>query len=270
MTRFNMATPGREAAIRTRPDWLAERFALFERFCLPSVAAQGNKDFTWVIYFDKDTPEAFKDRIEALRREVPFVPYYTGLFPASGWPASLAEVLGGLPPRLLTSRLDNDDSLAVDYMERTRAATGAAPAAPRTGIAITQGFIRAGDRAYAMGHPHNAFISWLEETGSRPPKTALGIVHIDAAAEGPVVQVPGPGGWLQVVHGGNVSNRVRGRRVGPDRLAGRFPARALEGLEAPNRAALVGDAALFPLRLARDAAAGLVRRARGGGAARGG
>ena len=33
----------------------------------------------------------------------------------------------------------------------------------------------------------------------------------------PVVQLDGPPAWLQVVHGSNVSNRVRGRIVSPNR-----------------------------------------------------
>ncbi len=45
LTRFNLATPGRESAIRNRPGWLAERFDLFERICLPSVASQTCRDF---------------------------------------------------------------------------------------------------------------------------------------------------------------------------------------------------------------------------------
>ena len=83
------------------------------------------------------------------------------------------------------------------------------------------------------------------------------------AAAGPVVQVGGPGGWLQVVHGGNVSNKIRGRRVPPAELAGRFPASidlgaaGLGASASPPRTCCVA-----PLREARDRAAGLVRRLR--------
>ena len=44
-------------------DWLAQRFDLFERFCLPSVAHQTNKNFTWLCLFDKDTPTDMRQRI---------------------------------------------------------------------------------------------------------------------------------------------------------------------------------------------------------------
>ena len=266
MTRFNLATPGREAAIRNRPDWLATRFRLFEEFCLPSVAEQTRKAFTWIIYFDKDTPAEFKDRVTALQSQVPFEAWYTGLFPASGWPQSVAAVLGAkpgtMPPTVLTSRLDNDDALARDYMERTAAAAVGQVPAPRTGIVITNGYIRSATSAYRISHPCNAFASWLERVDQPGgPLTAMGISHIDAADFGPLVQVPGPGGWLQVVHGGNVSNKVRGVRVGPDALAARFHPGALAGLEPASALVLAADNLLMaPLRSGRDRLFGLARR----------
>ena len=87
-TRFNLATPGRELAIRTQPGWLLERFQLFELWCLPSVAAQTSRNFTWLIYFDEGTPEVFRKRIANLQRVFPFVPVFTGLFPGDGWARS--------------------------------------------------------------------------------------------------------------------------------------------------------------------------------------
>ena len=268
MTRFNLATPGREAAIRNKPDWLATRFRLFEEFCLPSVAEQTTKAFTWIIYFDKDTPAEFKARVAELQRRVEFHAYYTGLFPASGWPQSLVEVLGGIagamPPLVLTSRLDNDDALARDYMERTAAAAVGQVPSPRTGIVITNGYIRSATSAYCISHPANAFASWLERVDQPGgPLTAMGISHIDAADFGPLVQVPGPGGWLQVVHGGNVSNKVRGVRVSPEALASRFHPSALSGLEPASALSLAADnLVLSPVRAGRDRLFGLARRIR--------
>lgn len=37
--------------------WLKERCKLFEKFCLPSMMYQSNQNFTWLILFDKRTPE---------------------------------------------------------------------------------------------------------------------------------------------------------------------------------------------------------------------
>lgn len=275
-TRFNMPTPGREAEIRNQPGWLQKRFDLFEAWCLPSVGAQtvaAGRDFVWIIYFDEDTPAPYRERIEALRQQVPFLPFYTGMFPASGWPRSLRKALTYLPPFVLTSRLDNDDALAFDYMERTaQAARHALTHGPtpdgrnirRTGIVITNGFIRSDRHAYSISHPANAFASWLERSDSDETlKTALGIGHMAAADEGPLVQVSGPGGWLQIVHGGNVSNKVRGRRIRPDSLADRFLPQARAGLHPSSALAVAAEnATLMPLRGMRDQLSSIAQKLR--------
>ena len=200
MTRFNLATPGRESRIRLRPGWLAERFDLFERYCLPSVAAQTEQGFRWVIYFDVETPQEFRDRIEACRRVHPFVPYFTPLFPGSGWPRSLRELLGDPPARsrgagpapwLLTTRLDNDDALAVDHVARLQAAVAALPAPQRCSLNFTHGFVLNDGRVYAHEHRSNAFASWLEPWDA-PMCTAQDIEHMKMADHGPIRQIDGP------------------------------------------------------------------------------
>jgi hypothetical protein len=61
--------------------------------------------------------------------------------------------------------------------------------------------------------------------------------HMKMAEHGPVHQIGGPAAWLQVVHGHNVSNKIRGRRISaeearralPDNLLGPLrPASAAE------------------------------------------
>lgn len=251
-TRFNLATPGREDAIRNRPGWLEERFAMFEDICLPSIAAQTCKDFIWIIYFDKDTPQVFKDRIEGLRQIVPFIPYYTGLFAAEGWNRSIGEVVQARTPLLLTTRLDNDDALANDYIARAQSV--AQQNANRTPLCINfaHGFIRSGPAIYDVHHPSNAFFSrlcaWDDDM-----RTAMSILHMTIADHGAVVQVEQPGAWLQVVHGGNVSNKVRGRRVPTHRVDGLFAREPLAGLKSVATFQLGAENLLIgPLRDARD------------------
>ena len=126
MTRFNVERPNRHDPMRLDPDWLARRFDLFEKYCLPSVAAQTAGNFTWMVYFDAATPQPLRDRIEACRRVFPFVPYFAGAISAAFWPRSLEETLveegPGRTPWLLTTRFDNDDALANDHVARLQAA----------------------------------------------------------------------------------------------------------------------------------------------------
>lgn len=259
MTRFNLATPGREASFRTQPDWLATRFELFERYCLPGMAGQTNQRFHWIIFFDDQTPAAFKERIAALQAVRPFIAYYTPLFPADGWRNALFERVSDRAAALLTTNLDNDDSLALDYVERLHQAAHAQSGAIPCALNFTNGFVLAGERLYEHRHLSNAFTNLLEPFDERA-RTAPAVPHMEQARYLPVHQVPGPGTWLQVVHGGNVSNKVRGRRVGRDVAEERFAPSAITAVRNPAAAEVMIDRLIAdPARRGRDAAVGLVR-----------
>ncbi len=68
LTRFNAphktATP--PAAAAPSNDWLAHRFDLFERVCLPSMQRQLEGAFQWLVFMDWATPVACKERMAAL------------------------------------------------------------------------------------------------------------------------------------------------------------------------------------------------------------
>lgn len=261
MTRFNLATPGRESAIRNRPGWLAERFALFEHYCLPSVAGQTCRNFHWIIYFDEATPPEFRDRIKACQTVFPFVAYFTGLFPASGWPNSIRESFAFQPDMLLTTRLDNDDALALDCVERVQAAVRDAGVAPG-GYNFTNGCILGDGALYRLGHPSNAFFSFVAAY-SDEVVTAPSIQHMDLARHGPVRQIGGPTAWMQIVHGGNVSNKIRGQRISAAEIDGTFPTGVVAEVKPVGRAARMIDTVVSgSLRGARDGLLAARRRLR--------
>lgn len=247
LTRFNMASPGVESDIRSRPGWLSRRFDLFEKYCLPSVAAQTEQDFTWIIYFDKNTPNEYRERVEMCRKIHPFVPYYTGYFDATGWPRSVREVLGTMPPHLLSTRLDNDDALASDYVQRMQKCARQLSSVKRDCLVIPQGLIRSGQKLYRITHRTNAFVTWLEGHEGRVDEilTACGIPHMEIYDYGMVHTVPGQAGWLQVVHNENVSNRIRGTRIPPDSVRGQFKDSLLEGLAPTAQSVIAAENFVF-------------------------
>lgn len=251
LTRFNLATPGKERQLRNRRGWLERRFDLFERYCLPSMAAQSKQNYHWIILFDERTPQAFRDRIEANRQVCAFTPHFTDLFPADGWPRTVREYVPERRGWLLTTRLDNDDALAVDHVARLHAAVSVAP--PRRGaFNFTNGYILHGGRLYALAHPRNAFFSWLEPFDEEA-RTASSIEHMRLDQHGPVKQILGLGAWLQVLHGENVSNKVRGRRVAPTVATGRFPPGILEAIVPVSATAVMCEnVSVTPLRALRD------------------
>jgi hypothetical protein len=254
LTRFNLATPGREEDIRNRPGWLSRRFDLFERYCLPSVASQVSQDFVWIVYFDVETPIEFRDRIDLLSGIYPFVPFYTGLFLSDGWRTSVRQVLDGLgkvPDNILTSRLDNDDALARNYISRVRSAAEQS-LERHVALNITSGCVLSHGVVYQTQHHSNAFFSLLEPYDNCF-RTAAAIRHMDLGSQVPLVQLDGPPGWLQVVHSENVSNRIRGSIVEPGFLSNLFFEELSSELVSTSRIFIVFDRfVLFPLRSAPD------------------
>lgn len=221
MTRFNLATPGNESALRNEVGWLEERFELFETVCLPSVAQQTNQNFTWIIYFDTDTPVQFRKRIAQLQEKFAFNAYFTELFPASGWSTSLIELVAPKTDYVLTTRLDNDDALTVDFVDRLHTAVAQNDSVIGA-YNFTSGFVVANDRLYCLSHPRNAFFSWLDRNGETI-KTAPSIQHMQLHKHGHIHQISGEGTWIQMVHTRNVSNKIRGWRANPQTVGGNFP-----------------------------------------------
>ena len=137
LTRFNVPTKGREAEIRSRTGWLERRFDIFEQYCLPAVAAQTNRDFTWVIYFDVATPAPFRDRIARCQKEFPFVDLYREDMPLDTVVDDVRALLKPGSETVLTTRLDNDDAIARDFVDRLQTAAHAVQ--PGTALNFSDG-----------------------------------------------------------------------------------------------------------------------------------
>lgn len=68
----------------------------------------------------------------------------------------------------------------------------------------------------------------------------------------PVLELDGQPGWLQVIHGTNVSNRIRGRLASPGEHACLFPT-LLDDVDQPTPGEELADlVAGRPWRVARD------------------
>ena len=73
LTRMNVGVHNGHTVVgdKVHPgEWLERRLQIFERYCLPSIEAQTDRDFTWVLSFDGQTPSSFRDRIEGYRNHV--------------------------------------------------------------------------------------------------------------------------------------------------------------------------------------------------------
>lgn len=255
LTRFNLPTGGVEARIRANEAWLNDRWRLFERYCAPSVARQTVSSFTWIVYFDPASPAWLRHAIEPYADRGLFHPIFRTEVPTEtliGDIRAFARHPGGT---LLTTNLDNDDGIAVDFLERLQAAVDFSDA---RALYVVNGLIKGPGGLYLRRDPDNAFCSVV--TPWHSPRTSWDDWHIMLGRTMPVVEVGGPPGWLQVVHGANVSNRVRGRLVGPANWHELFPT-LLDDVVEPAAGRLMRDRLLLaPARRVRDAGRASVRR----------
>jgi len=255
LTRFNLPTGGVEARIRASETWLSNRWRLFEQYCVPSVASQTVTAFRWVIYFDPVSPAWLKEAI------APYVAkgLFTAVFRTEVPTAILVSDLRGLAQSddgvLLTTNLDNDDGVAIDFVERLQSAV---TFEDRRALYVTNGLIKSSTGVYLRRDPENAFCSVAEPWSDA--RTSWSDWHIMLSRTMPVIELDGAPGWLQVVHGENVSNRVRGRLVAPDAWNATFPG-LLDDVTDPGLLRLLSDRFLLvPLRGVRDSTRTVLRR----------
>ena len=99
--------------------WTRNRIVLFRKFCLPSVLNQSIKSFTWLIYFDSDTPAEFNEFLTELR-SFSFINicYCSGIDDFNL--RYINEVKKRISPSekwIITTRIDNDDCLHKDMVK---------------------------------------------------------------------------------------------------------------------------------------------------------
>tara|TARA_R110001583_G_scaffold55849_3_gene169345 strand:+ start:206 stop:1099 length:894 start_codon:yes stop_codon:yes gene_type:complete len=168
VTRFNLRDPKLIAQGDTsllHDIWMENRLELFENYCFSSLKAQIEQNFTWLVFFDTSTPERFRKEITRFEAEFsPFTPIFIDGMDAF-LPSIKAEIATRLTePYVITSRLDNDDSLHQNCTQEVQAQF-----AQQNFMAIdfVDGYtlqiepeVRLGKRA----HVHNPFIHLIEKS----------------------------------------------------------------------------------------------------------
>lgn len=129
LTRFNLKLWGKDKNNNSidREAWLHDRVSLFERYTLPSIAAQTCKDFVWVILVDGESPEWFRDKSKAWKEKCPqmhfvavkaqYQRYFAAIFQDVVSRNVCGEVEGNEEITVLTTYLDNDDAVRTDFVE---------------------------------------------------------------------------------------------------------------------------------------------------------
>lgn len=224
LTRFSAVL--HDGAPPVGDEWLYYRLAFFIDACHASVTSQrGAVPFDWLVLLDDRCSEEFRDDIEQLA-EGAFTPIWTHEpFRRDSFAQPVADLTaaadGGPAPHLITTRIDSDDAMAVDFMA---AVQGQFAAQQRLFVNFTRGVqIDRTGAVYLSDTLSSPFLSLIErrEQG-RLPATVYVAKHARARAHGPIREVSAPVMWAQVVHGINLSNIVNGTQVSPQVLADRF------------------------------------------------
>lgn len=241
--------------MRAQEGWLRNRQVLFEKYCLPAVAGQTQRNFKWIIYLDTQSPQWLRQRITELEKLGIFTPIYRDEVPHDVLLADIHDVTGAEGDVLLTTNLDNDDGLAVDFVQRLQLAV---KDDTRVAIYLARGLIQQSGKLYSRKDPINAFCSVAESWDS--PSTCWSDWHTKLGESMPQVQLFGDPAWLQVIHTGNVSNRVRGIRVSPEKYRHGFLV-GLDEVQTPSTWDILGDRlVLAPVRSGKEAVRGSVKK----------
>ena len=209
--------------------WLQRRRKVFERFTLPSVQAQSNKNFEWIFVSDSRTPDEFKQVLNSYGASVIYhdfenhnwkIPRKENETPIEKF--TRLETIGDIVATyigkqdtdyVITSRLDNDDCLSYDYISKTQAFSKDIWDGNKFWLSLVRGYKWADDKVYPHNTKWSSFLSFIEDPENL--ETAYQCVHKLAGESGYPVNIIHKGvspSWLEVIHGENQLNRrKRGR-----------------------------------------------------------
>lgn len=214
LTRFNIRYGSVADPRVLSPEWLGTRMQLFRQFTVPSVASQSRLPDGWLVFFDEGTPDSTREEFRLLSARLPFLrAVYCSEFAPKLAVERACRIMAPRADWLLTTRLDNDDALNRRFIETVQ--SQARPGV-REFINPACGLILADRRLYRYRDYSSPFITFSEPLADC--LTVLIDQHPLLARHGPVRQFSLPDAWVQVVHGGNLVNGVRGVLISPTKV----------------------------------------------------
>lgn len=244
LTRFNLRMFREQRGIDDvagLQQWVDRRLPVFADVCLPSVVGQLSRPHRWLIGVDGLHPEMVEPLAELCAPYPWVVLVEQGADDTFREPYRRAMSRDDVPTatHVLTTRLDCDDALALDYVRTAdayAAAVLAADAAPDDfWMSFPVGAQLAKGRFRLYVHTTNHFLTRVVVAGDHVSRdaTALAEAHSKVFRLGQPVFLPMTSTpmWLQNVHDHNVLNKVRGSfALGPPpRLAEHFGIRLRGG-----------------------------------------
>ena len=189
-------------------NWLENRFELFEKYCLPSLLSQTNKNFEWVIYFDTETPAFYKDKIEVYRQKLPnLVPVFVEnmeLF----LPSIQAHIKNNNQEYVITTRLDNDDCVSKYFVDEIQKNFNKQT---YEALDFVDGYSLQISPDFKLGkkrHLYNPFISLVEK--KQNPTSVWSRSHTSWKRETRIKRILNNRIWMVIIHQENKVNEFDG------------------------------------------------------------
>lgn len=189
-------------------NWLKNRFELFEKYCLPSLLSQTNKNFEWVIYFDTETPAFYKDKIEVYRQKLPnLVPVFVEnmeLF----LPSIQAHIKNNSLEYVITTRLDNDDCVSKYFVDEIQKNFNKQT---YEALDFVDGYSLQISPDFKLGkkrHLYNPFISLVEK--KQNPTSVWSRSHTSWKRETRIKRILNNRIWMVIIHQENKVNKFDG------------------------------------------------------------
>ncbi len=208
--RFDVWKTVKDGSVPLTEEWLAERFDLFQTYCLPSVVHQKNQDFYWVVFFDTDTPKKYKKLINEIATSFKnfyplYINGYDSLLPS--FKQFIQSHLEEQDDFIITSRLDNDDVLHEDFtdtVQRLAVKKHETVIDLRRGykMDITNNFLEF--RKYYF--PFNQFVSLVES--AEEFNTVFSRMHPDWKYSSSIIIYDIRPLWIETIHKKNMLNNV--------------------------------------------------------------
>lgn len=215
VTRFNVPVENwnrDKAGLPTlHAEWMAHRMILFTTYCVPTVKAQTNKEFQWIIYCDKNISHADKSRIQDLVSTV------------SGTTIRLVSDLKDMmtdlrvyisaasTPFVITTRLDNDDGIGkhlIQSIQDNFSETDKLLLNPVDGI---QYAVHDKIMTHLKFSQKNHYTSLIEKnTAKNTLLTVLGFSHDAPPANITIRNISGKRMYLKIIHEKNVKSLLKG------------------------------------------------------------
>ncbi|GGM42660.1 glycosyltransferase [Microbacterium saperdae] len=216
LTRFSVRFP---ESPPIDEDWLAYRWAFFRDALAASAARQTERDFQWLVFFDIDTPVWLLEEIEALRPGL-FTPVYVSSWSSAIAQRAVADVSSA--PYLITTRIDSDDAIARQFVADVQSHFDHQESLYINLLCGVQ--VERTGEVYRYDEPSNPFISYVEKrVESDAPRTVFqSLSHGRSRWFADLLNIVGPPRWMQIIHGSNIANGVRGLRDRPESFEADF------------------------------------------------